>query len=251
METRRRPLQGVLNIIRFNWPFFAVALSAWIVLALAASWVQDWLKGLLLVLLAASIALTLVSLLVSLYIYDLSGFYRLQWLGAAGIGPGARVLNINAGFDETSAALQERFGPLALEVWDFYDPARHTEPSIARARAAYPAYPGTQVVETSQLPGGGSFDRILLTFAAHEIRNDDERARFFTALRERLAPGGRIIVTEHLRDSANALAYHFGVLHFLPRKSWLRVFGESGLRLEKETKFTPFVSTFVLHAAAT
>ena len=249
METRRKRFQGVLNILHFNWPFFATALASWVALGIAAAEVDAPLDTLFAALLLFSAGLTLLSLAVSLYIYDLSGLYRLSWLDGLAINERTQVLNINAGFDETSALLQQRFRP-ALSVWDFYDPARHTEPSIARARAAWPPWPGTLPVHTASLPASGPFDRILLTFAAHEIRDDAERTAFFRGLRERLSEGGRIVLTEHLRDGANTLAYHFGVRHFLPRASWLRTFRDSGLAIETESKFTPFVTTFVLHAAA-
>ncbi|RYY41496.1 MAG: methyltransferase [Chitinophagaceae bacterium] len=250
MDTGRRRFQGVLNILHFNWPFFAAALCSWVVLGIAAALSEGWLRALVVLLLTASLFLTLLSLAVSLYIYDLTPLYQLNWLAPYGIDARSKVLNINAGFDETSALLQRRFAPAHLEVWDFYDAKKHTEPSIARARAAFPHYPATKIIRTEAPPEGASFSHILLTFAAHEIRDDAERVRFFTALRARLLPGGRIIVTEHLRDVANGIAYHFGVLHFLPRSSWLRTFGASGLEVEEEKKFTPFVTTFVLHAAA-
>ncbi|RYY81941.1 MAG: methyltransferase [Chitinophagaceae bacterium] len=250
MDTGRRPYQGVLNILHFNWPFFAGALVSWVVLAFVAINTSGLWRLVVEILLLGSVALTLLSLAVSYYIYDRSGIYQLNWLQPANIDARSRVLNINAGFDETSPLLQKRFQPAILCVWDFYDAARHTEPSIARARAAFPPFPGTRAIRTNALPKESTFDCVLLTFAAHEIRDDAERIEFFNGLRARLAPGGRIILTEHLRDVANTIAYHFGVLHFLPRGTWLRTFRESGLAIEKEQKFTPFVTTFVLHAAA-
>ena len=40
---------------------------------------------------------------------------------------------------------------------------------------------------------------------------------FFRELKRVLAPGGRVIVTEHLRDLANIAAYSIGAWHFHQR----------------------------------
>ncbi len=193
---------------------------------------------------------TLVSLLASAYVYDLSDFYRLNFVGGGAAGA-KRAVNINAGFDETSQILRERFTEAELVVLDFYDPARHTEVSIARARRAYPPYPGTRTVTTETLPlADASVDRLFLTLAAHEIRDVEERIAFFRECCRVLAPGGRVYVTEHLRDAANFVVYNIGFLHFHSRRSWLATFAAAGLSVVEERKTTPFVSTFTLAAGA-
>ena len=79
MATMRKPLQGVGNIIRFNWHFYIVAF----VVVGVASVLGFALSGLwrgLAQLLALSVGLsTFISLVVSAYIYDFSGFYKLDW----------------------------------------------------------------------------------------------------------------------------------------------------------------------------
>ncbi|MEM6770854.1 MAG: methyltransferase domain-containing protein, partial [Bacteroidota bacterium] len=130
---------------------------------------------------------------------------------------------------------------------DFYDPHLHTEISIKRARAAYPNHPGTERVVTHDLPlKRAAVDAVFVTLAAHEIRDDAERVRFFRQLRNSIKPAGKIVVTEHLRDTANFLAYTFGFFHFLPRETWLQTFNQSGLRVESEQSITPFITVFNL-----
>jgi SAM-dependent methyltransferase len=132
-------------------------------------------------------------------------------------------------------------------VCDFYDPAKHTEVSIRRARQAYPPYPGTLSANTAQLPfADGFFDISCVIFAAHEIRDDAERASFFQELKRVTKAGEQIYVTEHLRDLPNFLVYTIGFFHFLPQKAWFRTFEAAGLTLVKMEKATPFVTTFVL-----
>ena len=162
------------------------------------------------------------------------------------------VLNINAGFDETSELLVEKFGINNFTAFDFYNPDLHTEISIKRARRAYPPYPSTQSVETCFLPlADGSQDWIFVIFAAHEVRDETERVRFFQELKRILKPEGTLIVVEHLRDMPNFVAYNIGFFHFLSRKSWESLFATTQLGLSEEIKITPFVSAFILEKHGT
>ena len=190
---------------------------------------------------------TMISLLASLWVYDLSGLYELPWLETVPDPQGLSIINVNAGFDETSMILQARFPGANFQVLDFYDPDLHTEVSIRRARKALPPFPGTISVATDQLPlPDESADHIFAILSAHEIRNESERARFFEELARLLKPGGRIYVTEHLRDLANLLVYNIGFLHFHSRRSWFQTFETANLQLVSEVKTTPFISTFIL-----
>jgi len=239
----RKPLQGVGNIIRFNRHFYSIAAGG-ILALLAAAACRPSFAPYGYSLLALVLVPVLTSLLVSGYIYDFSGLYRLDWLPHSSC---SSLVNVHAGFDETSILLQQRFRPESLRVLDFYDPQKHTEMSIRRARKLYPAFPGTERVSTGALPlAPQSADRIFLLFAAHEIRNDEERAFFFRQLGRALKPGGQIVVTEHLRDAANFLAYNIGYLHFLSRASWLRTFKAAGLDVEAQYRINPFMTTFIL-----
>ncbi|AWV91431.1 methyltransferase [Bradymonas sediminis] len=214
-----------------------------------------WLSsGLLRGLLAAAAFATLlpvaVSLGVSWWVYDRSELYRLDWLGRVPNLKLGRALNIHSGFDETSELLRERVQNLV--VFDFYDPAAHTEASIARARRAYDVFEGTQVVKTTALPlPDDSVDTAFVIFAAHEIRDDAERAAFFCELGRVLKADGHMVVTEHLRDAPNALAYTAGVFHFLSKRTWQKTFERAGLRVSTSFRITPFVTTFVLKKIAT
>jgi SAM-dependent methyltransferase len=187
---------------------------------------------------------TAISLIASFYIYDLSGLYALAWIEP---GVPGTVVNIHAGFDETSAQLTRKFPLARLLVFDFYDPAKHTEVSVKRARRAYPPFPDTMRIETTVIPlKDGVADRVFVTFSAHEIRNGEERTGFFKQLNRILRPGGYIQVTEHFRDLPNFLVYNIGVLHFLSRKSCLSDFAAAGLRIRNEKKLNPFITTFIL-----
>ena len=245
MQQLRKPWQGVGNIVRFNWHFYVLASGLAFLLLLAAWWLPATLRGCVAATLALLVGSTLLSLLVSAYVYDWSNLYHLNWL--ADTPARISLVNINAGFDETSNLLAAKFEAATLTVLDFYDPARHTEVSIKRARQAYPPYPGTQRVLTSALPvANSSVDKVFSMLAAHEIRDEAERAVFFQEVARILKPDGQIIIVEHLRDRANFLAYNIGFLHFHSRKTWLHAFGNARLSLRQELKITPFVTVFIL-----
>jgi SAM-dependent methyltransferase len=236
MVTRRQPFQGVWNIIRFNWHFYVLAFGVMIILC-AFGW---WMLACLI------LAVMLISLGTSYYVYDLSNVYQLPWVSSPA---SARILNIHAGFDETSGILAVKFPSAVMHVYDFYDPVKHTEVSIKRARRVYPPWPGTLPIKTDHIPVQDQVaDRVILTLAAHEIRNTDERIRFFKEVHRTLKDGGLIYVTEHLRDIPNFLAYNIGFLHFHSRRTWLQTFDGAGLRILQESPSTPFITTFILSA---
>lgn len=243
MALKQKPYRGVLNIVYFNWHMYLSALLV-VVLLLWASTVFMWYAQLLQLMAALVVLSTITSLLVSFYVYDVSNLYQLPWLTNE-LKPTDKLLNISAGFDETTPILQSKFPDAQITAADFFNAAQHTEPSIARARNRYP--PSNKIVQvtTAQLPFADNyFDNTLIIFAAHEIRNDAERVTFFKELSR--VTKHNIYVTEHLRNPVNFLAYNIGFFHFLYRATWLHTFKQAGLRLSKQTPCTIFVTTFTL-----
>lgn len=245
--TLRKPFEGVTNIIRFNWHFYLIALLAAGIPLAADNFLPHNLHLPAMDLTVLALATTVLSLAISFYIYDYSEPYSLHWLNEFNIQSNQQLLNINAGFDETSFLIANRYPQASLRVVDFYDPMKHTEISIKRARRLNRTYPGTKVVMTGDLRlEQQSADYIFVFFSAHEIRNRQERIWFFRQLKEALMPNGRIVVVEHLRDVPNFIAYNLGFLHFFSSREWKHNFWAAGLHLEKEQKITYFLSAFTL-----
>ncbi|MCX2680716.1 methyltransferase domain-containing protein [Galbibacter sp. EGI 63066] len=217
MELKRKPFQGVLNIIHFNWHFFLLSALVLIVLTLLKNQFSETIQDVLIIGVIITTFTITISLLVSFYIYDLSDLYQLKWLKNSGSN---KILNINAGFDETSEIIKNKFNNADLTICDFYNPSKHTEVSIKRARRTYPPHPKTISVQTDQLPfPENTFDKTLAILSAHEIRDKQERAQFFKELNRITKSSGQIFVTEHLRDLNNFLAYTIGFLHFHSKSS--------------------------------
>ena len=243
----RKPFQGVVNIIRFNWHFYVLSLGFLLLIFLFTNHLNQPFKLYSHIVCVVVICMTLISLLVSFYIYDLSGLYKLNWLGELGTEEKCEIVNINAGFDETSVLLKDKFKNAEIVVFDFYDPLQHTEISIKRARKAYPPFPGTHQVTTTNLPLEDKFaDKIFVILSAHEIRNENERTLFFKELNRIIKPTGRIFITEHLRDASNFFAFNIGFFHFYSKSTWHKTFQAAQLKIQNEIKLTPFISTFIL-----
>ena len=244
MPIKRQAAEGVLNIIRFNWPFFAwsaVGAAVLLIIALCAhSWVaMAGLIGLTLLLIGV-----MIPLLVSFYVYDLSGLYEMSFLN--GLSP-RKVVNLTAGFDETTEILQAKFPEAEVLTFDFYQKDAHTEPSIRRARNRLPSPAGTVSISTSEIPlADGEADLILGFFSLHEVRDESERVRLLTEVKRAFAPHGSVIIVEHLRDMPNFLAYSIGFLHFHSRRTWHQAFANAGLTISHEGCLTPFIRIFKL-----
>lgn len=245
MEPIRRPFQGVLNIIRFNWQYYiTVIFICCLFLALRYNVLAPYITIFSLMIIMI-LCVTIVSLLVSYYVYDLTDLYELNWLDTC--NQRSIIVNINAGFDEISNLLRKKFINSDLIVLDFYDPNLHTEISIQRARNLYAPIPNTINTTTTKLPlTTNSTDYVFLFFAAHEIRDEAERILFFKEIKRILKNDGKIFITEHIRDLPNFLAYNIGFFHFHSRKSWIKVFNVSELTLLNEARLNPFVINFTL-----
>lgn len=239
--------RGVRHIVRFNWPFYALAFG---LLAIAPPVILRLpLPGVGRVILFAATALAGLwvasSLIASWIVYDRSPLMRWEWLPRAlGFQPDAWI-NIHSGLDESTPKVRALLGTSG-RVFDMFDPGEMTEASIARGRRVGPAVE-VEPVNFHHLPvPTGTIQAALLLLSAHELRTDAARLALFTELRRVLGPGGRVVVAEHLRDAANFLAFGPGFLHFHSRRTWTRCFSRTRFDIHTEFPITPFVRVFVL-----
>lgn len=246
MEIERRKFQGVLNILSFNRHFYIIGLIVLAMLLIGLVLLETPVLWIWIVAAVFAYGL-LMPLLVSAYVYDFSGYYNFEWLKTIGIidSKPQHLVNINAGFDETSFILQEKFPESEIRVFDFYNPKRHTEAAIVRARKVSWVYPNTQQIDASTIPlPDHSVDVLFLLSTAHEIRANEEKVEFLKECHRVCKPEGKVITVEHLRDAPNFLAFSVGFTHFFSRRTWRKVFQEAGFTSFDETKFTPFMSVF-------
>lgn len=246
MEIKRRKFQGVLNILSFNRHFYVFGLSV-LALLFASRLLFNWPDTIFWLVIIAFLYGLLMPLIVSAYVYDFSGFYDLNWLdNQIKDDRGLKlIVNINAGFDETSFIIKNKFPNSDLRVFDFYDAKQHTEPAIKRARKVSMVYPNTQEIASNTIPlNDNTADIIFLLSAVHEIRSHKEKVQFLKECNRLCKPEGKVIMVEHLRDFPNFLAFSVGFTHFFSRSTWKNAFENAGFSSFKETKFTPFMSIF-------
>jgi len=243
---KRRKFQGVLNILSFNRHFYVFGLLALAFLFASRLFIQ-WPNLFFWLIVAAFIYGLVMPLIVSAYVYDFSGYYNFHWLTKL-VSNSERInliTNINAGFDETSFIIKNKFPGSDLKVFDFYDAKRHTEPAIIRARKVSLVYPNTQSILSNHIPlGDNTVDIVFLLSAVHEIRSHDEKVQFLKECHRICKPNGKIIMVEHLRDFPNFVAFSVGFTHFFSRSVWKNAFQQAGFSSFRETKFTPFMSIF-------
>jgi SAM-dependent methyltransferase len=161
-------------------------------------------------------------------------------------GDPARYCVISTGLDEISPALQHRYPEAERQLIDLYDRRWTDGGSIGRARASAPPDPEARPASPGRLPAdSASFDAVFLVFAAHELRDPSLRTDLFREVARVLRPGGSLLLVEHCRDLANISMYGPGAWHFYPRREWLRLTREAGLRLATETSMTPLIRAWV------
>jgi len=246
MELKRRKFQGVLNILSFNRHFYVAGLLvlALIIISLTLFRIPNLWSW---IIVAAFLYGLLMPLVVSAYVYDFSGYYDFNWLKDLGLidKKPKQLVNINAGFDETSFILESNFPKSDLKVFDFYNAKQHTEPAIVRARKVSLIYPNTKQISTDNIPlKDKSVDLVFLLSAAHEIRSHEEKVVFLKECHRVCKQNGKVITVEHLRDVPNFFAFSIGFTHFFSRKVWKKAFEEASFSSFEEMKFTPFMSVF-------
>ena len=244
----RGPFDGVLQIVRYNWNLYVAAIlaSALVVGLVLVIHPAAVLAGLLILGAIVALGWLALSLAVSHYVYDRSDLYRWEWIRERVAPTPRHVVNIHAGLDETSQALQEMYPAAEVTILDIYDPAEMPEPSIARARREARSALASVKSDFRRLPiQTASADLLTVIFVAHELRRPTAKEAFFREASRVLKPGGRLLLVEHLRNAWNLAAFGPGAFHFFPRHEWLRVAGATGFQLSEEISRTVFVRAFV------
>ncbi|WP_299250982.1 methyltransferase domain-containing protein [uncultured Lacinutrix sp.] len=246
MEIKRKKFQGVLNILSFNRHFYVIGLSTLAIIIFSLLYIEC--SNIILYSVIGSFVYgLLMPLIISAYVYDYSGYYNLNWLKACDIDTQAKnIININAGFDETSFLIKNKFPKAELQVFDFYSKKKHTEPAIVRARKVSLTYPYTRQISTKHIPlEDDTTDIVFLLSTAHEIRNNTEKILFLKECHRICKPTGKVIMVEHLRDLPNFFAFSIGFTHFFSKKTWKTVYKKAGFSSFKNIKFTPFMSIII------
>jgi len=179
------------------------------------------------------------------WMFDRSELLRGVWVKEETGQSPARWVEINVGLEETTLPLADVFPAAEGRLLDLYNPIEMTEPAVSRAKRAQAASPGEEARPEALPINDGWADLVVVTLAAHEIRDQSRREMFFRELWRISSTEGHVVIIEHLRNVAALLAFGPGIFHFYPRSTWLKIGKLVGLKLERERSITPFVRVFV------
>lgn len=251
-SNRGRRLEGVRNIVRFNWGYYAISALAFsaAIMVFSVRVLPGWLRVAALCGGFCLVFWTCSSLLASWYVYDVAAVTSWEWIRERLQFSPDRWANIHAGLDQSTASLRRLFPGSEGTVIDIYDSETMTEASIARARRLYPATEPFTAGRAGSLPlPDRDRDVVFLLFAAHEVRNVADRTELLRETNRVLNERGRVVMVEHLRDLPNFLAFGPGFMHFHSVRSWQTNIQKAGLQIEQQWCLTPFVRCFVLRKA--
>lgn len=244
---RRITYARALRIAGYNWPLYAAAAVGILVGLVFAflpgfSPIMRWLGGA-----GAVVAawFACASFGAFHWMFDRSELLGGKWLKEVLPEAPGRWVQINVGLEETTLPLEEVFPGAEGKKLDLFNPAIMTEPAVTRAKQQRADAAPVFILPESLPIEEGWAELVVVTLAAHEIRDRQKRERFFQELRRIASPTGRIVIAEHLRDLAAALAFGPGIFHFFPRGEWLRLGNLTNLEVERERRITPFVRVFV------
>jgi SAM-dependent methyltransferase len=239
---------GLVRMIRFNWPDYALAAAAIAALSAVAVWAPLGVAARAVGAAGASLAAWWIaaSLVTGWWVYDRSPLYRWTWVTTLLPQAPREWANVTAGFDESTDVLRSLLGGDGTTI-DLFDPVLMTEASIHRAHADRPPATGTIPGTPARLPlGDASLDAAFVIFAAHELRERDDREALFAELARVIRPGGSVALVEHPRNLPNLIAFGPGALHFFPTAEWRRLARTTGFEINAGRSMTPFVSALIL-----
>lgn len=253
-----KTFEGMMRVVRFNWPLYLAAAAVVLLLLILAA--QPMLAGWMHTILWITAALVLIqatlSLLASHWVYDRSALRDwcflqelMQQVVSKTVADEHKlcIVNVHSGYDETSGALRRLFSSADIATIDLFPTLTKREASIIRARSLYPPLTPSicHTVTNWPLPEH-SVNLILIAFAAHEVREAAQREMLFAQAAKVLSPNGRIILVEHVRDIANFVAFGPGFMHFLPLAEWVRCATQNDLKIAKQYRITPLVAVLEL-----
>ena len=101
-----------------------------------------------------SFALTIYGLIapliVSAFVYEFNNYHDLPWLNNL-ISEPYKILNVHAGFDETSKIIQNKFKSSEFSALNFYDAEKHTEVAIKPAMKITDSTIASHKIETENI----------------------------------------------------------------------------------------------------
>ncbi|WP_417387143.1 class I SAM-dependent methyltransferase [Gimesia sp.] len=236
------------SLARYNWPLY---LTCFLGVALGfIIWKTQLVPPPIryLGLLAAVVATwyTIASFVAFHVMFDHSDFLSGEWLTRCVEQSPNTCVQLSVCVEETTLPISKVFASADYIELDLFDESVMTEPAIARAKQKAGDSPSI-VAKPEALPlTDHTSELTVVTLAAHEVRDPSQREALFQELSRITAPGGRLIIVEHIRNLPAAAVFGPGLFHFYPRTTWTTLAQKTKLRIESEFDITPFFHVFVL-----
>jgi hypothetical protein len=241
MTTTDRLLRsGLGRVVAFNWPKYGAGLAALAAGAtIAPKANRGQRKGLALAC-AGLVYGIAASLAATWWVYDHRAAALYDKIASKRSGTLPWIL-VHAGFDESAGRLENRLGPpvLAIDI----GPPSHRSPSLDRAHRLA-GRSGERLGGAWPLEDDAMGFAVVL-FGIHELERPEQVRSLLDELRRVVAPGGSIVVVEHLRDLANFSVYGPAALHFGPRRRWLSAMREAGMEARCSERVAGLVTVMV------
>jgi len=237
-----------LSLARYNWPLYAVCIGTVVCgIALALISIPFFLRVVALFAAATAGWFAIASFLAFHVMFDRPELLSGLWLQRCVSTPPKTCVQLSVCVEETTLPIATVFPAAACTNLDLFDESVMTEPAVARAKQSDEHRALVKSASPEALPlEDGSVELTVVMLAAHEVRDEQLRKKLFLELARITEDGGRIVIAEHLRDIAAALAFGPGLFHFYSRKTWVELATHAGLSIESEFSVTPFVHVFVL-----
>ena len=192
----------------------------------------------------------IASIVASYVLYDKSDLYNVEKLDdIVDFKKIENAILIHASFDPLSQKIEEKFPNTKLTTCDIFENRHEHESGVKVSKKVFPPNPKEIKIYPCQLPfDDKSQDIVLAITAIHEILDHQQRVLFFKEAKRILKADGKIILSEQFRDTTNFIFFNIGSFHFLSEKQWKSAISEAGLKIQQNSKITPFANMLAIVA---
>jgi ubiquinone/menaquinone biosynthesis C-methylase UbiE len=239
-----REYDGTTRFVQIRWPLFMIGYGGGLLLSIAAivfGLLQGWtaLIPLALALIMIISYLAGTSLWAAHRLYD-NNKIRDMLFDLGHFRPDDSFVYLDVGVRWLAVSMARRLTTGRITVIDIYNPNLTPDGSLARAhRQALHPHPDPRLSwrdsDISLLPlSDSSVPAVILVEVASEFWQEGDRERLIIEIYRVLAPGGRFILAERVRTTANLLTMGLDGFGLETAVYWRDLITQTGFRIKRE-----------------